>query len=100
MKLKKLSEKQFKEFADTNPEITFYQTVSWAHLKKKNGWKAHYLGLEQDNTIIAGSLILSKTLPIIKKKMLYAPRGFLIDYKNKNKPRHHVLLNLKFKGET
>ena len=84
MKLKKLSEKQFKEFADTNPEITFYQTVSWAHLKKKNGWKAHYLGLEQDNTIIAGSLILSKTLPIIKKKMLYAPRGFLIDYKNKN----------------
>lgn len=35
MKLKKLSEKQFKEFADTNPEITFYQTVSWAHLKRK-----------------------------------------------------------------
>lgn len=83
MKLKKLSEKEFKKFADKNPEITFYQTISWAHLKKKNGWVAHYLGLEKDNKIIAGSLILAKTLPVIKKKMFYAPRGFLIDYQNK-----------------
>lgn len=83
MKLKKISEKEFKKFADKNLEITFYQTISWAHLKKKNGWVAHYLGLEKDNKIIAGSLILSKTLPIIKKKMFYAPRGFLLDYKNK-----------------
>lgn len=83
MKLKIISEKEFKKFADKNPEITFYQTISWAHLKKKNGWVAHYLGLEKDNKIIAGSLILSKTLPIIKKKMFYAPRGFLLDYKDK-----------------
>lgn len=83
MKLKIISEKNFKKFADKNPEITFYQTISWAHLKKKNGWVAHYLGLEKDNKIIAGSLILSKTLPIIKKKMFYAPRGFLLDYKDK-----------------
>lgn len=83
MKLKKISEKEFKKFADKNLEITFYQTISWAHLKKKNGWVAHYLGLEKDNKIIAGSLILAKTLPIIKKKMFYAPRGFLLDYKDK-----------------
>lgn len=83
MKLKKISEKEFKKFADKNLEITFYQTISWAHLKKKNGWVDHYLGLEKDNKIIAGSLILSKTLPIIKKKMFYAPRGFLLDYKDK-----------------
>ena len=83
MKLKTLSEKEFQKFADKNLEITFYQTISWAHLKKKNGWVAHYLGLEKDNKIIAGSLILAKTLPIIKKKMFYAPRGFLLDYKDK-----------------
>ena len=83
MKLKKISSEEFQKFADKNPEITFYQTTSWAHLKKKNGWAAHYLGLEDNKKIIAGSLILSKTLPIIKKKMFYAPRGFLIDYKNK-----------------
>ena len=83
MKLKTLSEKEFQKFADNNPEITFYQTKSWAHLKKKNGWIAHYLGLENKNNLVAASLILAKTLPIIKKKMFYAPRGFLIDYKDK-----------------
>ena len=42
------------------------------------------MGLEDNKKIIAGSLILSKELPIIKKKMFYAPRGFLIDYNNKD----------------
>lgn len=82
MKLRKITEKEFKKFADKNPEITFYQTTPWANLKKKNNWDAHYIGLEDNKKILAGSLILSKTLPIIKKKMFYAPRGFLIDYNN------------------
>lgn len=84
MKLKKLSKKEFKTFADKNPEITFHQTEEWANLKKVNNWYAHYIGLEDDNKkIVAGALLLSKTLPIIKKKMFYSPRGFLIDYNNK-----------------
>lgn len=84
MKLKKLTKKEFKTFADKNPEITFHQTEEWANLKKVNNWDANYIGLEDDNKkIIAGALLLSKTLPIIKKKMFYSPRGFLIDYNNK-----------------
>ena len=84
MKLKKLSKKEFKTFADKNPEITFHQTEEWAKKKKVNNWDAHYIGLEDDNKkIVAGALLLSKTLPIIKKKMFYSPRGFLIDYNNK-----------------
>lgn len=84
MKLKKLSKKEFKTFADKNPEITFHQTEEWANLKKVNNWDAHYIGLEDDNKkIVAGALLLSKTLPILKKKMFYSPRGFLIDYNNK-----------------
>ena len=85
MKLKKLTKKEFKTFADKNPEITFHQTEEWANLKKVNNWDAHYIGLENDNKkIVAGALLLSKTLPIIKKKMFYSPRGFLIDYNNKD----------------
>lgn len=85
MKLKKLTKKEFKTFADKNPEITFHQTEEWANLKKVNNWDAHYIGLENDNKkIVAGALLLSKTLPIIKKKMFYSPRGFLIDYNDKD----------------
>lgn len=84
MKLIKLNKKDFKNFADKHPQITFHQTEEWANLKKINNWQAHYIGLENDNDeIVAGAMILSKTLPIIKKKMFYSPRGFLIDYNDK-----------------
>ena len=83
MKLVSLTKKEFKKFADKHPQITFHQTEEWANLKKTNGWDAYYLGLKNDKKIVAGALILSKTLPFIKKKMFYSPRGFLIDYNDK-----------------
>ena len=82
MKLVTLSKKEFKKFADKHNQITFHQTEQWADLKAKNGWNAHYVGLKENNKIIAGALLLSKNVPIVKKKMFYSPRGFLIDYKN------------------
>ena len=39
------------------------------------------IGLKDKNEIKAATLLLSKMTPI-KKKMYYAPRGFLIDYNN------------------
>lgn len=83
MKLEKITKKEFKKFADTHPQITFHQTEEWANLKKENGWNSHYIGLKNNNSIVAASLILSKTIPIIKRKIFYAPRGFLLDYTDK-----------------
>ena len=82
MKLIKLSKTEFKKFADKHPQITFHQTKEWAKLKEKNAWEEHYLGIKDDKKILGATLLLSKELPIIKKKMFYAPRGYLIDYKN------------------
>lgn len=84
MKLVKITKEEFKEFADKNPQITFHQTKQWADLKKKNNWKPYYIGLKKEKDLVAASLILGKTLPIIKKKMFYSPRGFLIDYSDLN----------------
>lgn len=83
MKLVNLSKEEFKKFADNHEQITFHQTEEWANLKKVNNWKAYYIGLQDKKKIVAGALLLAKTLPIIKKKMFYSPRGFLIDYTNK-----------------
>lgn len=80
MKLIELSKKEFKAFADKHPQITFHQTEYWANLKKKNNWDAIYIGLKDKDKIVAAALLLSKELPIIKKKLFYSPRGFLIDY--------------------
>ena len=83
MKLVNLNKEEFKEFADQHEQITFHQTEEWANLKKINGWNPYYIGLKEKDTIVAGALLLAKEIPIIKKKMFYSPRGFLIDYNNK-----------------
>lgn len=80
MKLVNLTKSDFKKYADNHDQITFHQTEEWANLKKVNGWEAHYIGLKEGKKIKAAALILAKELPIIKKKMFYSPRGFLIDY--------------------
>ena len=83
MKLVNLSKKEFKNFADNHKQITFHQTEEWANLKKENGWTSYYVGLkEEKGKIEAGALLLAKELPVIKKKIFYSPRGFLIDYNN------------------
>ena len=80
MKLVNLTKNEFKKYADNHEQITFHQTEEWANLKKVNGWKPYYIGLKEEKNIKAAALILAKELPIIKKKMFYSPRGFLIDY--------------------
>lgn len=81
MKLIKLSEEEFEQFAQNHEQATFLQTINWAKLKEKNGWNWELLGFKKDKKIICGTMILSKST-ILGKKMFYAPRGFLIDYNN------------------
>ena len=84
MELVTLNEKEFNKEALKSPQISFHQTSNWGELKKENGWKPHYLALKDKNKIICTSLLLSKQLPFIKKNMFYSPRGFLIDYNDKD----------------
>ncbi len=78
-----LTEKEFQTFARKHPQSSFYQTINWGKLKKENGWTPHLLGVKDGKKVIAATLLLEKNTPL-KKKMFYAPRGFLIDYNNYN----------------
>ena len=81
MELVELTSKEFDKYAWSHEQGSFYQISDWGELKKKNGWVPHFLGLKDDKKLVAATLVLSKKTPI-KKDMFYAPRGFLIDYKN------------------
>ncbi len=83
MKLIEIDEKEFTKIADKSPQITFHQTKSWANLKSTNGWIHYYVALKDDNESKACACLLAKKIPIINKYIFYSPRGFLIDYKNK-----------------
>ncbi len=80
MKFIELTIKEFENFSKSHPLTSFHQTKEWGDLKKTNGWESFFVGIKKNNEVIAASLILAKKLPLINKKMFYAPRGFLIDY--------------------
>lgn len=79
MEFVKLTEKEFKQFAYTHEQATFHQTIGWGKLKQTNGWKYEFIGIKKGKKILAGAMLLSKKTPI-KKKMFYAPHGFILDY--------------------
>ncbi len=81
MEFRELTKKEFDKFSEKHSEASFNQTSAWGDLKKFNGWDSVFLGLVDKKKIVAATLLLSKMTPV-KKKMFYAPRGFLIDYKD------------------
>ena len=81
MELIKLTEKEFKDFAYNHEQATFHQTIGWGKLKETNGWSYELIGVKEKNKVAAATLLLSKGTPI-KKKMFYAPHGFILDYSN------------------
>lgn len=82
MKLVEISSSKFQEIAQESEQITFHQTKQWGKLKETNGWHSYYLSLEEKGKSHACTLMLTKDIPFIKKRICYCPRGFLIDYKN------------------
>lgn len=81
MKFCILEENEYNDFSSKSPLISSYQLASWGKLKEKTGWKSHYVGIKDNNKICAATLLLEKNTPI-KRKIFYAPRGFLIDFKD------------------
>ena len=82
MKFCELKKEEYDKFAQKHPLISSYQVSEWGKLKEITGWKYHLIGIKEKNNIIAATLLLEKQTPI-KKSIFYAPRGFLIDFKNK-----------------
>lgn len=82
MEFVNLSEKEFDKYSIKHLDTSFFQTSYWGKLKSNSGWKYHFLGIKNDGKIIAASLVLEKKL-IANKKIFYAPRGMLCDYKDK-----------------
>jgi len=83
MEFVELDIKEFSNFASKHELFSFHQTEEWANLKKKNGWSSCYVGLKNNDEIVGASLLLYKKIPVVGN-MFYSPRGYLIDYKNKD----------------
>ncbi len=77
-----LSASEYSEFLKTNEQTSFMQTVELGELKKEFGSKVHYVGIRENDKIIAGSMLLQDKT-ILGQSQFYAPRGLIVDYSDK-----------------
>lgn len=81
-KLANLEKEEYENFVKNNKyKSHFLQSYAWGQFAKaKKGLFPYYLGLKnEDNEIIASSLLLQKRLPL-GYSYFYSPRGFVLDY--------------------
>ena len=80
-----LKEEEYKKFWLTINNNHFLQSYGWGQAQEKNrNQKPYYVGLKDDkDKIIAAALLLKKELPF-KLSYFYAPRGYTMDYTNKD----------------
>ena len=83
-KLVRLNEEKYENFLKKQKKSHFLQSYAWGQLSKvKKNLTPHYLGLiDEEENILATALILEKHLPL-NYSYFYCPRGYVIDYENK-----------------
>ncbi|MGL4695016.1 aminoacyltransferase [Enterococcus larvae] len=67
-------------FVAQHPLCNLLQSSSWA--KVKDNWGSEIVGVYQEGELVASSLVLLRPLPA-GFKLLYTPRGPIMDYTNK-----------------
>lgn len=81
--IENISKDRYEKFAKNHKKSHFLQSYAWGQFsQKEKNLIPHYIGMEDENeNLVATALLLEKKLPF-HLCYFYAPRGFLIDYKN------------------
>jgi len=74
---------KWNEFVASSPNSSILQSYEWGEVKACFGWQPLRIALEDNGRIIAGLAILKRELPLIRHSLLYAPRGPIVDFANK-----------------
>lgn len=83
MRIITLKEEEFDNYAKRHKYDSIYQTSPYAKFRKNHEkYDIHYLGFEENGHLIGATMVIYKEL-FWGYKYAYAPRGFLVDYTNK-----------------
>ena len=82
MDFQEITEKEYREFWENHPLKTFLSAPEISKLREKAGWETFYVGVKENKKIIAATMLLSHNRHFGKKEF-YSPRGYLLDFKNK-----------------
>ena len=82
MEFVQIKEDEYRKFWESHPLKTFLTSPKIAKLREKSGWKTYFIGLKDENKLIAATILLSHKRHFNKYEF-YALRGLLVDYKDK-----------------
>ena len=82
MEFTEITEKEYEKYWTNHPLKTFLSAPKISKLREKNNWKSYFVGVKENKKIVAATMLLSH-----KRKFnvneFYSPRGFLLDFNNK-----------------
>ena len=81
MKFQEITEKEYRTFWETHPLKTFLSAPEISKLRDKQGWDTVYVGVKENDKIVAATMLLSH-IRHFNKKEFYSPRGYLLDFNN------------------
>lgn len=79
MKFVEIKETEYEKFWENHPLKTFLSSKEIGILREKNGWNKYFVGLKENNKVIAATMLVSHKRRLSKYEF-YAPRGFLINF--------------------
>ena len=79
MEFVELSEKEYRKYWENHLLKSFLSSPEIGKPRKKNGWNVVYLGLKDNDNLVAATLLVSKKRHFNRLEF-YAPRGFLLDF--------------------
>ena len=90
MKIMELTQQQFDEYSKYNPSTNYCQTSKYALIMTNYGYTYDFIGyVDDEKHVQAASLILTKRLQG-HNYYGYAPKGFLINYTNKELTKNFI----------
>ena len=81
MKFQEITEEEYRKYWETHPLKTFLSAPEIGKLREKSNWKTHYVGVKDKDKLIGATMLVSHDRHFGKKEF-YAPRGYLLDYKD------------------
>lgn len=77
-----ISKEEYEQFVSNSKYGHFMQSYDFGQIRKIKHFTPHYVGLKENDKLICVALLLEKKL-IMKYTYFYCPRGYVIDFNNK-----------------
>ncbi len=80
--IKHLDYAEYLNFAKKLNQHNLFHSLEWAKFRNASLWNYEFIGIEENEELIAAALVLTKPLPKFKSKFAHIPRGLITDYTN------------------